>query len=290
MATDQRNLPAFLSDDATFRTWGSGIAAQLATVGLVQAADTGQINWTTVTRPGTSTYAGYEIWRFNDSLQATKPVFIKIEYGIGTVADRPALRLTVSTATNGAGTPSGQVSSVRTLAAGTSYASGATNISYCSGDSGRLNLATNYLNPGTNTGCLYVLLERTQNIDGSRTGDAVIFFTFLGNGTSAGYQVIPFSGAIPSAGSFNYGLQPGSSGSQSAVGADVAVSPSLAFFGKTFLVSWCCFNVADIGAQSTFTMSHLGATHTFLAVLSGGGTSCLIFGVGGVAGLAMLWE
>jgi hypothetical protein len=81
MAIDIRNLPAFLADDATFRAWGSGIAAQIAAMGLVQTSDTGQINWVTVARPALNTIAGYEIWRFNDALQATKPVFIRIDYG-----------------------------------------------------------------------------------------------------------------------------------------------------------------------------------------------------------------
>jgi hypothetical protein len=81
MPTDIRNLPAFISDDATFRVWGSGLAAQIAAMGLVQTSDTGQINWATVTRPAIGALAGYEMWRFNDALQATKPVFIRLDYG-----------------------------------------------------------------------------------------------------------------------------------------------------------------------------------------------------------------
>src|SRR4051812_38221933 len=100
MAKDQRNLQAFLADDATFRAWGSGIAAQIAAMGLVQTSDTGQINWTTVTRPGINVLAGYEMWRFADSLQATKPVFIRLDYGIAPVAnDRPRIVARVGTAT-----------------------------------------------------------------------------------------------------------------------------------------------------------------------------------------------
>ena len=56
--------------DASFRAWGSDVSTHLATVGLVQTIDTGQINWSTVTRPGTNTSGGYEIWCFNDSLSA----------------------------------------------------------------------------------------------------------------------------------------------------------------------------------------------------------------------------
>src|SRR3954452_19330861 len=109
MAKDIRNILAGANNDAEFRTWGSAIGPQIAAMGLVQTADTGQINWATVLRPGLNTSAGYEIWRFADALQATKPVFIRIEYGIAAVTDRMRIIARVGTATDGAGTLTGQV-------------------------------------------------------------------------------------------------------------------------------------------------------------------------------------
>lgn len=105
------STPIEHSSDATFRAWGSDLSTRFATAGLVQTTDTGQINWVTVTRPGAIAFAGYEIWRFNDTLQATSPVFIKVEYGTGNNTTVPALRITVSSGTNGAGTPTGLVTS-----------------------------------------------------------------------------------------------------------------------------------------------------------------------------------
>lgn len=93
------------SSDATFRAWGSENNAQLAAIGLVQTADTGQINWTTVTRPGVSTAAGYENWRFADS-----SIYLKIEYGTGTGAAFPQMWSTEGTGTNGTGSITGQTS------------------------------------------------------------------------------------------------------------------------------------------------------------------------------------
>lgn len=110
MPTVSWSTPIEHSNDATFRAWGSDLSARFATAGLVQTADTGQINWATVLRPGTIAFAGYEIWRFNDSLQGTAPVFIKVEYGTANNATVPALRITVSSGTNGAGTSTGLVS------------------------------------------------------------------------------------------------------------------------------------------------------------------------------------
>jgi hypothetical protein len=97
--------------DADFRAWGSALSAAMQTCGLLQATDTGQINWVTVARPvGNNTVAGYEIYKFTDALQATSPVFIKLEYGTGSTSTNfgaPALWLTVGQGSNGAGTLTG---------------------------------------------------------------------------------------------------------------------------------------------------------------------------------------
>lgn len=93
--------------DATFREWGLEFNTKLAAAGLVQTADTGQINWTTVLRPGAGVDAGYEVWRFNDALQATAPIFFRIAYGTFGDATAPRMRFTVGTGSNGSGTITG---------------------------------------------------------------------------------------------------------------------------------------------------------------------------------------
>lgn len=89
--------------DAGFRAWGAAFKAHLIAVGLTNTADTGQIDWTTVTRPATNTYAGYEIYRFNDSLQGSAPIFIRFDYGTGSNASNPLSSVSVGTSTDGAG-------------------------------------------------------------------------------------------------------------------------------------------------------------------------------------------
>lgn len=94
-----------ITTDAGFRAWGSKIAKALAEVGLIQTADSGQINWTTVTTPAVNaTYAGYEIWRFNDSAQSGQPIYMKVEYGRAAAASRPSIRMTYGRGSDGAGT------------------------------------------------------------------------------------------------------------------------------------------------------------------------------------------
>ncbi|HEY9464658.1 MAG TPA: hypothetical protein VIR54_16305 [Vicinamibacterales bacterium] len=90
--------------DATFREWGLEFSTKLAACGLVQTSDTGQINWVTVTRPGVSTNAGFEIWRFNDTQQGTSPIFLRFDYGTGGGATIPRIQMTVGSGTNGSGT------------------------------------------------------------------------------------------------------------------------------------------------------------------------------------------
>lgn len=95
------------ANDADFRAWGSEFSAKLALCGLVQTADTGQINWATVTRPAVNVMAGYEIWRFNDTMQASAPIFLKFQFGTTTSATGPGIRIEIGTGSDGAGTITG---------------------------------------------------------------------------------------------------------------------------------------------------------------------------------------
>ena len=95
------------SSDAAFRNWGSELSGKFAAVGMVQTSDTGQINWTTVTRAAViNTAAGYEIWKLSSG-----NLYFKIEYGTGaTQPTLPSIWITVGTGSNGSGTLTGQLS------------------------------------------------------------------------------------------------------------------------------------------------------------------------------------
>lgn len=104
MATDARSIFWVQTTDAEFRAWVAAVIAQLNAIGLVQTADTGQIDTATVTRPGgTNTQAGYAVFRFDDALQSSKPVFLRFGFGTGSSVNNPSLWLTLGTATDGAG-------------------------------------------------------------------------------------------------------------------------------------------------------------------------------------------
>lgn len=100
--------------DAKVRSWGSAVSSSLAACGLVQTADTGQINHTTTTHPAAAnTLIGYEVWRFNDTLQATRPIYLKMSYytSAATSGAGPHMRYQMGTGSDGAGNLTGLMSS-----------------------------------------------------------------------------------------------------------------------------------------------------------------------------------
>lgn len=126
-------LDNVFASDAEWRTWCQAIETALLASGfLVAASDTGQIDLTTAVRPAINTAAGYKIYKANDALQASKPFFLKVQYGVGSAITMGRITLQMSSATNGAGTPSGLTSSTFNISA-TTDGSGAARL-FASGD------------------------------------------------------------------------------------------------------------------------------------------------------------
>ena len=93
---------------AVMQTSFYAMQAALQGCGLVQTADTGQIDIATLAS-GASGTKGYEIYRFNDSAQATDPIFIKIFYVNGNVSGpRATFNAVIGQGSDGAGNLTGQ--------------------------------------------------------------------------------------------------------------------------------------------------------------------------------------
>lgn len=107
MATSQQFLVSDNSTLTNFKAWAQAISAFIASAGWLQSTDTGQVNWSTIVAvPGVGAFV-FELWQPNDGLTN---FFLKIEYGnVSSSANFPTVRLTTSTGTNGAGTPTGFV-------------------------------------------------------------------------------------------------------------------------------------------------------------------------------------
>lgn len=100
-------MSAWTATDAGFRTWGKAWTDMLDTMGLTQVYS--DIDWTTATMPATQQmYAGKRVYRLNDSVSATREVYIAVEFGRGNTtltAFGFAIRVSVGT-THSSGTVS----------------------------------------------------------------------------------------------------------------------------------------------------------------------------------------
>ncbi|MBA0084319.1 MAG: hypothetical protein HRJ53_04920 [Acidobacteria bacterium Pan2503] len=124
MTTFSTNTTLDQSSNVNFQTWVNLVYNALVTqCGLTQTGDTGQMAVPCVTAAPNagSQSAGFYIFRFNDTLQATLPIFFKLEFGSGAGgANYPGMAVTLGTGSNGSGT---------ITSAGYSVQSGATGMS-----------------------------------------------------------------------------------------------------------------------------------------------------------------
>lgn len=148
------------------------------TCGFTQAADSGQINPSTVNFPGSNnSNAGQEVWYFADALQSTKPIAIRIHYGRGADANDWRIQVSVSmSVTNGSLVFLGQESNLLTInaaTAGTRTNSDTTAYRVTgSGSTNRAAISWFHDVASSPFGLLFAI-ERTKNSDGGDNGDGV---------------------------------------------------------------------------------------------------------------------
>src|SRR6266566_9890439 len=163
---------------AGFRLWGSAISTAIAAVGWTQTADTGQVNWTTVTAPGANVTTVYEVWKMADSLQSTDPCFIRINYMVASATNGPRIQVNVGTNSDGAGaitsaantgvsvTGAYEVMNTNT----TPLPAAVAHNSYVNGDTSSLVLLLHPLANGILTSGGLFIVERRRNVDGTALG------------------------------------------------------------------------------------------------------------------------
>ena len=150
------------------------------------------LSWSPDFRPQTSTgFNGlYEMYRFSDSLQATKPVFIKVEYGTGSTIGQPTVKLTVGTATNGAGTITSQIWTATTGASTPSAVTAAT--AYVCAKDGYFGMVWGALpTPSAGSPHFHAVIARSRDNTGTITGngrDIVTHYGASGFGAAAGWS------------------------------------------------------------------------------------------------------
>lgn len=271
---------------AQFKAWAQGLSDALTTVGVVRSADTGQITWASVVAvPGVSAYAGYEIRVL--STPAGHPLYIKIEYGTGTSAAFPALRIQIGTGTDGAGGLTGNLSNQFVLAL--TGSSSSTSTSYVSGSTSRVSFVVFGEGSGSNF-AMALCVGRTKNDAGVDTDDGANIV--IQNLTALKQQYLPKPAngvaypatamasvqcAFPPEGNASYGINLGV----------FPIVPNVGYAGNPTMEA-AVYARADQPVATQLDVLMYGATHHFLTTR---GTSAGVT-VNGNAGaqLAILWE
>lgn len=280
------------TNDAGFRAWGLELSTALSAVGLVKTSDTGQINWTTVTRPGTSTAAGYEIYRFDDALQGTAPIYFKLEYGTATSALIPQLWFTIGTGSDGSGGITGSVVS-RTICA---LLPNTPNVSvpypsYISYVDGQLSVCCK-----TGAGALggypgmFFHIGRTTDDTGADTADGIIaYYKTVGSTYHAQQCRLFASGSTITVAASTFCLVPGLM-TASMVGSDIQVFKNYSTFPLVRPnVGVVTTITAEVPAGNTISVAVVGSTpRTYISIGQAG------YGCGVAASsnycAAILWE
>lgn len=276
------------SNDATFRAWGAEFDAKLTVLGLVQTADTGQINWVTVTRPATSTAGGYTVWRFPDS-----SLYLKFEYGTGTGATTPQMWVTVGTGSNGAGTITGQASTRAIWTGQTAPASAVTTYtSYMCLVTDAL--AINWKADANSS--LYPLgyLAVGKTVDGTGAATTTGFGVMrcsTASGIPSFQSVRTAATAATYTDSVNFSVMPGNPTS-SLVGSDFQVYEVWSNVPNVQPWPWCnVYVVADITKLNTFSVAMVAsASHTYLTLGKLGSNGNINAQGAGIYGLSMVYE
>lgn len=253
--------------NAEFRLLVQFISDALEAGGVIKTTDTGQIDYTSVNYPGSNnTAAGYEIRRFSDAMQATKPVFIKIEYGRAGTASSFGVYITIGTGSDGSGNITGIRRSRDGFPMYMNNAAMAAVPCYISVDTNRFCFAINHIHSSAG----YMGLERTIDSDGAVT-DQGLLFAYRPGASSMVQEVLFHTGTNPPVESTGGGgsLPPAQQTSGQHTNGNVAVYPQFFFgIGETLVPgkNACGVFSADFTPGNTYTVSLLGTNHTMMCL------------------------
>ena len=291
MTTASTNTVIAHTSDATFQAWVQEVYTNLVTnCGLTQTTDTGQMAVPCASsRPGTNTAAGYYVFKFNDTLQSTSPIFIKLEFGTGTSASNPQMWITIGSGSNGSGTINGTAGTRVACGPGAALLSTVTNYvsRYCYNTTqGFLGMVFKIGGISTSNDTVFgFFVFRSVNSAGNATADSVMLLTnsssATGTSSSGNMQVISYNlsaaylNSNPIAVSTGWGYVPfGSTGTLEGTAGQIfpvfqwAGSSSVPGYGVTNALALCLQSEINIG--STVTVTVLGSVSlTYVNVASG---------------------
>ena len=260
-----------LNTTAPFHQWGSAIQTALQAAGWQRTADTGQINWSTVSIAASNTPAGFDIWRPGaaDTLFATNPYYVKLEYGYYYPSSyiTPNMWITIGLGgTDGAGNLTGGAGLVspRQQIIGQANAAPPSADMFISADAASSRMAMCMGGPAL-TSNLWVVIERTRDSSGNPTTDGVVF-RYYSQWSNNGHYVMLYSGltfVVPA------GIQPFSSIpniTSGASGSNITVYPYYPWANQIYnaMMGMLAYFNGDTAALTPVPVNIWGAVHTYM--------------------------
>lgn len=252
--------------DSSAREWASGVKALFLAAGLTQTTDTGQADPATiVSTTGANYLYGYNIFKFDDALQASMPIFIKVQYMTNSNGTAGQIEFSVGQGTNGAGALSGAIFGPYS----NSYAflspqTGLT--SYASYGDGTFACVLGY---GAYSGLTYnnhmgsLIVDRARNSAGDSIGNG--FLCELSTSASTNPVSRPIYSAASLGPSYIPASMPNGNATTSSEGANVNVFRHYAMTpGVHPSLGSLTYFSSDFGALTPVTVPILGEDHTYL--------------------------
>lgn len=284
--------------DAGFRAAFAALKQAIADSGLVQTADTGQADVSTVLKPTViTTDAGYLMFRFADPLQSVAPVFVRVTFGTGGNLSYPRWSFRVGTGSDGAGNLTGVVGAqYYHTNSGPTVAAGTTLPVYAAHSNGFFGLcfapgvwsSPNYAAPG-------LFIQRTCDNTGSPTAEGVAALTAPPSSTSTGglehFQFLPTQELIAARGD-GMGFLPWVPARPTFVGLAPQAFNHFVMMPKCKpLVGTCGFRRGETALGQTFPLTMVGTVpRTYISLGQYGGNVLAVAANSGNSDLAMLWE
>lgn len=268
MAVSSGLLAAIVDTNARIQALATLHETAATAGGLVRTSDTGQTASNAFTAPGsTGRSSGYQIWRFDDALQATRPVFYRIEWGMSTTGSNSmGMWVTIGTGSDGAGNITG-VLLARTAIGSAAIGTSTLLLHIASAGTSRLMLCYG-IGYATQNNCVFFSFERSKDSSGNDTADGIIWHSTSAGGATWNAQYIPFTGTVRAAQSYLNCPFPGPT-TTLANGQLVGFSPVLPFgidgakcAGLNFLV----YVTGDAARANTITLNVYGSPHTYYLV------------------------
>jgi hypothetical protein len=293
MATRTLSTPPDNNTDANFRAWINEINNALIAFGWLATSDSGQINFSTVTRPtAASIYQGYAMYKMNDSLQSTVPVFLRIDFGTSASTDEPGIKFQVGIgATDGAGAITGVVMAQVTTGVVGMTPTGTSFNCRSSGSSAAFRMS--FWSSVTANHGFTLMIERDKDTSGIDTAGGVnVIWSYITSSNAANAQsvFITPSTVISPVHTVWYALVTAQS-SQSG-GGNIGIAPvriPLGPFRNPMLGALVCA-LGDYTVETTQSVTHYGSSHTYLMCRLQAGNNVNINGLNGACAFAMLWE